>query len=76
MNWVLKTRIIERFGTQADFAYAIRGAEAVVSKVVRGRRTLSAEERQRWAEVLEVDCKELFGMEANRGEAYARETSS
>lgn len=66
MNWPLKTTIIERFGTQADFAHAIHGAEAVVSKVVRDRRTLSTEEKKRWATVLGDTPERLFPIEEVR----------
>lgn len=67
MNWKLKTRIVERFGTQSDFAMAIKGHEADVSRVVRGRRTLNESERQRWANLLGADSKELFGRETVNG---------
>ena len=63
MNWVLKAKIVERFGTQSDFALALKGHESDVSRVVRGRRTLVAEERQRWADLLGADCTEIFGKE-------------
>ena len=69
MNWTLKTKIIERFGTQSDFAMALKGHEADVSRVIRGRRILTAEEQQRWAALLEADSTEIFGKEASHGEA-------
>lgn len=61
MNWKLKTKIVERFGTQSDFAMAIKGHEADVSRVIRGRRTLNEVERQRWANLLGADSQEIFG---------------
>lgn len=61
MNWKLKSKIIDRFGTQSDFAMAIKGHEADVSRVIRGRRTLNETERQRWANLLDADSMELFG---------------
>jgi plasmid maintenance system antidote protein VapI len=63
MNWPLRTKIVEKFGTQADFAHAIKSAEAVVSKVIRGRRVLAEEERKRWADALGAEIAELFGEE-------------
>lgn len=69
MNWTLKEIISDRYRTQSDFANAIKRPETVVSKVVRGRRALPAEERQRWADALGVDADRLFGEEASHGEA-------
>lgn len=69
MNWLLKTKIVERFGTQSDFALALRGHEADVSRVIRGRRTLTAEEQRRWADLLQADCTEIFGKETTHVEA-------
>lgn len=63
MNWTLKAKIVERFGTQSDFAMAIKGHESDVSRVIRGRRTLNEEERQRWANLLGAESQELFRRE-------------
>jgi plasmid maintenance system antidote protein VapI len=38
MNWELKQRIIEEYGSQVDFAQTIKVNETLVSKIVRGRR--------------------------------------
>ena len=61
MNRKLKARIIERYGTQADFAQAVNVDEAFVSRVVRGRRVLKPEVRILWGKALKCDPKELFG---------------
>jgi plasmid maintenance system antidote protein VapI len=61
MNLRLKARIIELFGTQSDFALTIGADESVVSKIVRGRRTLTAEDQKRWAEVLQTSPEKIFG---------------
>lgn len=61
MNKKLKLKIIEIFGTQADFAQKIKVDESVVSRVLRGRRTLGKGDRQKWAETLKCDEKELWG---------------
>lgn len=54
-NWLLKSLITARYGTQADFAQEIGRVQSFVSEVVRGRRELNAQERQRWARALEID---------------------
>ncbi len=64
MNLRLKAKIVEHFGTQAAFADFIGEHEAVVSKVVRGRRSLGHESRQRWAKALECKPEELLLEEA------------
>ena len=61
MNRKLKARIIEKFGTQADFAQAVKIDETVVSRVVRGRRILQPKIQAQWADVLHSDPCELFG---------------
>ena len=59
MNRKLKARIVEMFGTQADFAQAIGVDDAIISKVVRGRRSLSAKNQMLWEQKL--DCSsEIF----------------
>ncbi len=60
MNRKLKARIIEFFGTQADFAVKIKVDETVVSRIIRGRKILSPEDQKKWAEVLESAPRELF----------------
>lgn len=65
MNRMLKAKIFEKFGTQWDFAMAIGVHEAMVSRIIRGRRTLTKEERQRWADLLQADCTEIFGKGAS-----------
>jgi plasmid maintenance system antidote protein VapI len=52
MNRRLKARIIEVFGTQADFAQKAGVDDSYVSKIVRGRRYLPEKEATRWAELL------------------------
>ena len=55
MNKKLKAKIIERFGSQADFAQEIQVDESIVSRIVRGRRVLSPEDQVMWCEVLKCD---------------------
>ena len=40
MNLELKAEIIRRYGSQANFSTALKLDESLVSRVVRGRRTL------------------------------------
>ena len=63
MNFLLKTRIIEKFGTQVDFAQEIKVSETLVSKIIRGRRTLDPERQLIWAKALGSNPKELFADE-------------
>jgi len=55
MNKKLKAIIYEQFGTQADFASAMRMDETIVSRIVRGRRILKPEEAKKWARILDCD---------------------
>lgn len=61
MNWKLKTQIVEKFGSQADFAMKIEKAESFVSRIVRQRSELPPEGQKEWAEVLQVNPDEIFG---------------
>jgi len=60
MNKKLKIKIIEVFDTQADFAQAISERESVVSRVVRGRRILGADKREKWATALGCKADQIF----------------
>lgn len=63
MNRRLKAKIIERFGTQADFAQAANVDDTIVSRVIRGRRQLSAREQARWSKLLKIE-NDVFSQEA------------
>jgi plasmid maintenance system antidote protein VapI len=63
MNWKLKEKIVERYGTQFDFSQAVKVHESDVSRVVRGRKELPPEEKTKWAEVLGTEEKVIFGQE-------------
>jgi hypothetical protein len=60
VNLILKAKIIEKFGTQADFAIAVKDDETLVSRVVRRRRFLTPEKQRQWAKILKCDPKRLF----------------
>jgi len=59
MNKKLKAKIIEEFGSQADFAQAMKIDETVVSRIINGRRVLNAEDEKKWCRVLGCDRKVL-----------------
>jgi hypothetical protein len=59
-NWKLKARICELYGTQADGALVLGVNETILSKVIRGRRSLPETEMQRWAEVLDCTPEAIF----------------
>jgi plasmid maintenance system antidote protein VapI len=63
MNWKLKQRIIEEYGSQVDFAQTIKVNETLVSKIVRGRRTLVPEKQLIWAKALGCKTKDIFADE-------------
>lgn len=60
MNWKLKAKICERFGSQADFAQTLKVHESEVSRVVRGRRELGPDSRRIWVDALGEDEKTIF----------------
>ena len=54
MNRALKAMIVLRFGTQDDFARVIGENPSIVSKVIRGRHTLAADKKSKWASALQI----------------------
>ncbi|HOD36811.1 MAG TPA: helix-turn-helix transcriptional regulator [Syntrophales bacterium] len=60
VNRKLKARIIETHGSQWEFAREVGIHEADVSRVLRGRKVLTAEQRRKWAKLLTCDEKEIF----------------
>jgi len=59
MNRKLKAKIVERFGSQADFAAVVGVDESVISRIVNGRRVLSPEDMVRWSKALACNS-EIF----------------
>ncbi len=55
MNKKLKAKIVERFESQANFAQILETHEAIVSRVIRGRRVLSLDDQKKWAAVLNCE---------------------
>jgi len=60
MNLELKAEIIRRFGSQVNFAMAIKEDESFVSRIINGRRTLKAEDKEKWARALGTKPEKLF----------------
>ena len=60
MNRALRVRIVQEYGTQSDFCMATGEDEALVSRVIRGRRSLSSERKKEWARVLDCRIEDLF----------------
>jgi hypothetical protein len=60
MNKILKAKIIEIYGTQADFAQAVKTDEPIISRVVRNRRKLKSEQQETWAKALKCDKEDIF----------------
>lgn len=59
MNKFLKLKIIEKFGTQAEFSMAVKEDESTISRVLRGRRKLRPDDRKKWAKVLGCRSKDI-----------------
>lgn len=66
MNKILKGKIVEKYGSQFEFALAIGEHEAIVSRVVRGHHDLTVEEQIRWAEFLECEDPEKLFQQENK----------
>ena len=60
MNPFLKLRILEKFGTQANFAQDLKVDESLVSRIIRGRRVLPQKDQIEWARRLTCGIEEIF----------------
>ncbi|RJQ70855.1 MAG: DUF739 family protein [Desulfobacteraceae bacterium] len=64
VDYRLKAKIAEKFGTQWRFAYFLGIDEAIVSKVVNRRQKrrcwLTAERKRAWADALGCRPEEIF----------------
>ena len=60
MNKFLKLKIIEQFGSQAEFSMAVKEDESTISRVLRGRRKLRPDDRKKWAKVLGCLPQDIF----------------
>ena len=62
MNRKLRAKIVEVFGTQSDFAQAVNEDETYVSRIVRGRRSLTPERAKKWAEALKCTPRQFLAL--------------
>jgi hypothetical protein len=60
LNLPLKAKIIEKFGSQANFSEVINEPEPAISRTIRGRRKLDEQGRSKWAEALDCEADEIF----------------
>ena len=61
VNFDLKRRIMEKFGTQRRFAEVAGYHESHLSDVIRFREEPSDETKEKWAALLDSTVEELFG---------------
>ena len=54
----LRGRIIEKYGTQGNFAKALGLSSNSVSKKLNCRTGFTQEEMDKWAELLDIDLKD------------------
>ena len=59
MNHELRIEILKKFHTQTDFAAAAGSDDALISRVLRGRRKLNPEQAKKWQRLLNCDSKIL-----------------
>lgn len=55
----LRGRIIEMFGSQGNFAKAVKRSEAFISGVLKGKNYLDQRDIDLWSELLEIPKSEL-----------------
>ena len=60
MNLKLKSKIVEKFESQANFAQVVKTDESIISRVVRGRRSLPVETQKKWADTLFCKPEDIF----------------
>lgn len=55
----LKGRITEKFGTQSNFAKAVKRTDTYVSMVLNGKTYLDQTEIEKWSAALDIECEML-----------------
>jgi plasmid maintenance system antidote protein VapI len=60
INWPLRTKIVEKYRTNIDFAQSLGVSETLVSKIIRGRRKLDFEKQIIWAKALGCNPTDIF----------------
>ena len=64
INWNLILKIAQVCGTQIVFSELVGDSELNVSRVCRGRKKLTDEEKKKWAMVLKCSVRDIFEAEA------------
>ena len=59
-NTDLWLAILQKFGNQENFAAAVEEHASYVSLVVNGRRPISTERKQKWADALGAPVPKVF----------------
>lgn len=59
VNNKLKARIVEKFGSQSDLAEVLKIDASIISKVVRGRKSLCETNQLLWAKALGYKIEEF-----------------
>lgn len=59
-NLTFRTAIMEQFVTQGEFAKAAKVDEAVISRIVRGKREPTLNQKEQFAELLNRPMEKLF----------------
>ena len=59
-NPALRNAIMEQYITQGQFAKAARVDEAIISRIVRGKRKATLNQKEKFAELLNKPMEELF----------------
>lgn len=56
----LRSKIVEKFWTQAAFAKVIETKSSVISRVIRGWVSISEKKKQEWAKALDCRVEDIF----------------
>ena len=63
MRWNLKKKIVERYGSQINFAYELGLNPSTLSQIVLGRRPVDPSDQKKWAKMLGGTPQKIFGNE-------------
>jgi plasmid maintenance system antidote protein VapI len=72
MNRKLKAIIYEKFGSQAEFSMVVEEDESAISRIIRGRRKLNNDQRNRWARALGCTPNELLALIISSAEEFLK----
>ena len=60
INWELKKRIVEKFGTQAGFALIVKIPEPDLSAIIQGRKEPPEDVKAEWANLIGCKVIDIF----------------